>query len=145
MKKSFPTLLIFLTTLIVVIPAYAQYDPAKVVDDKAMTGGIVPCEGVVVTGGTGTECTFDSLFILMQNIITFLLYIAMSIAAAAFFMAGFKYITAHGNPSQIESAHKIFTNVVVGLLIALGAWLVVHTILVALLPTTPVSNTLLVN
>lgn len=141
MKKITITLLLFLTTLVVAVPAYAAYDPTKT--DGTGTG-IVPCDGVVITGGTGKECNFSSLRDLLQNIITFLLYIAMSIAAAAFFMAGFKYITAHGNPSQIESAHKIFTNVVVGLIIALSAWLIVHTILNILLAKDP-GTTLLVS
>jgi len=68
-----------------------------------------------------------------QRIINFLLYMSVAIAAAAFAMAGFKYVTARGNVGQIESAHKIFTNVLVGLLIALAAWLVINTVTSGLL------------
>gem|GEM_PF-3464913 len=94
--------------------------------------GIV--EGHTVdANGLQEECDFNALVRMAQRIINFLLYMSVAIAAAAFAMAGFKYVTARGNVGQIESAHKIFTNVLVGLLIALAAWLVINTVTSGLL------------
>ncbi len=90
---------------------------------------IVPCSGI-------DDCNFNALVTLAQNIITFLLYISTAIAAACFFFAGYLYVTAGGNSSQLTRAHHIFKNVVIGLIIALSAWLIVNTILKALLPVT---------
>jgi len=88
---------------------------------------IVPCGGE-----RQPECDFNQGVHLVGHIISFLLYCAVLIAAIAFTVAGFKYVTAAGNESQVKEAHNIFKNVAVGLIIALSAWLIVDTILKAL-------------
>ncbi len=97
---------------------------------------IVPCTGI-------DDCNFGSLVTLAQNIITFLLYASSAIAAACFFFAGYLYLTANGNSGQITRAHNIFKNVVIGLIIALSAWLIVSTILKALVPADVANYSLL--
>lgn len=67
----------------------------------------------------------------MQNIINYLIGISVSIAAAMFAYAGFLYTTGGANPTQINRAHKIFKNVLIGFLIAISAWLIVQTLLSA--------------
>ena len=47
--------------------------------------------------------------------------------------AGFKYITAEGNPSKIANLKKILGNIVLGIVIMLCAWLIVRTIMNVLL------------
>lgn len=101
--------------LMLCIPAvmFAQPNPGPTTD------GLVPCNG--------PECDFDDLVTLIQNIINFLLYtVAVPVATLLFMWAGFKYLTAGGDPGKVKAAHSIFMNVFIGFLIALGAWLVVN-------------------
>ncbi|MBI5005223.1 MAG: hypothetical protein HZC03_01310 [Candidatus Lloydbacteria bacterium] len=95
--------------------------------------GLVPC------GGSGQDpCTLSSFFVLIKNIIDFLLRdIATPLAAVTFAVAGWMYLTAAGDAGKIKSAHELFKNVAIGFIIALSAWLVVNAILAGL----GVSNT----
>ena len=85
---------------------------------------IVPCEG--------PNCDFNKLIELAENIINFIILIAIPVAAGLFAYAGFLYITAAGDMGKVASAHKIFHNVAVGLIIPLAAWLIVNLIVGAL-------------
>ncbi len=130
MEKNIITSCFLILCIVFFVPSFAS---AAI---PGIDGPIILCKGI-------DDCDFNALVTLAQNIITFLLYISTAVAAAAFAVAGFKYVTARGNPGQIESAHKIFTNVLVGLLIALAAWLVVNTILNGLLGAKKANFTIL--
>lgn len=100
----------------------------------AESGGLVPCNGV--KSGTDTrgtpdkECTFTELIALFNLIINFLLFkLAAPLAVLAFVYAGFLYITAAGDTGKIAKAHDIFKNVLIGLILAFGAFLIVTAIL----------------
>lgn len=107
--------------------------------------GIVPDCGRVTTTVTtdaagkqhtesvmSTPCDFNFLMKLINNLISFLLFtIATPLAALAFCYAGFIMISAGGNSEKVTKAKHIFTNVVVGYIIGLAAWLIVHTIIKA--------------
>lgn len=56
----------------------------------------------------------------------------MPLAAISFAWAGWLYMSSAGNESNIKKAHEIFGNVVLGLCIALAAWLIVNAIVVGL-------------
>lgn len=55
-----------------------------------------------------------------------MLFIIFGIMA---FSAGIKLVTSGGNTSAVESAKKQMTNAFVGIIIVLGAWLLIDTIL----------------
>lgn len=94
----------------------------------ASSAGLVPC------GGSGEPpCSFSLLIELIQRIINFLLIIAAPIASILFAYAGFLYLTAGEESGKISKAHDVFLNVLIGIVIALAAWLVVNTINNALL------------
>ena len=61
--------------------------------------------------------------------VLFLITISVMIATLMFVYAGFVYLTAGGSPDKIKSATKIFTNVFIGLIFVLGAFLIVDTIM----------------
>ncbi len=84
---------------------------------------IVPCDGV------DTPCNACSLVALGQNILNFLFAISAAIAALMFAFAGFKMVTAGGDPGKISEGKKIFTNVAIGFIILLAAWLIVDTVM----------------
>lgn len=79
------------------------------------------------------DCGFDDLIILIDKVINFLLFnLSIPLSAILFAYAGFMLMTAGGNESKISGAKQIFGGVLWGLLIAFGAWIIVHTILTAL-------------
>jgi len=84
------------------------------------------------------ECDFKALVAMGERIIGFLVFvIAVPIATILFVWAGFLYVSSGANPSNKDKAKKIFMNVLVGLLIALGAWLIINFITQNLLKGDP--------
>jgi len=84
-------------------------------------GGVIPCDG--------QDCSFGSLVTLVQKILTFFLTAAPFVAAIIFAYGGVLYITSGGQSGKIEKAHKVFSFAVWGLLLVLGAWLIIFTII----------------
>lgn len=61
--------------------------------------------------------------------LTFIIKFSTVLAGIAFAWAGFLMITAAGNMSQIQKGKGIFSNVLIGFIIMLAAWLIIDTIL----------------
>lgn len=101
-------------------------------DDSKAGGGLIPC-GVELKGDKTikNECTFAHFLVLINRIVKFIfLNLAIPIAAIMFFYAGFLMVTAGGESAQARGKAKgIFTNTVIGLVLAAGAWLIVKTVL----------------
>ncbi len=81
---------------------------------------IVPCNG--------TDCTFCHIAQLAQNILNAGIYIAVFLSAILFAYAGWTLMTA-GGEGKVSEARKIFSNVTVGLILILAAWLIVDLIM----------------
>ena len=77
-------------------------------------------------------CGWNDLLQLVDNVISFALYLATVLAILSFMYAGFLMMTAQGKASQVDKAKGIFVNVVLGLVFAYGAWVLVYFILQAL-------------
>lgn len=93
------------------------------------TKGLVPCKG--------PDCNWCSLIQLIQNLINYAIYLGVLIAAivfayggASYMMMGTKYIGDGGE--GFEHAKKILMGVIWGLVAILAGWLVVDTLLKAL-------------
>lgn len=84
--------------------------------------------GPLVPECDGPECDLCDLLQLGQNVIEFLIYISIALAAIAFAWAGFLYMTAGGDQGKIKNAHDIFRKVAIGLIIVLGAYLIANLI-----------------
>lgn len=92
-------------------------------------GGLTPC-GNQTGKDAAEDCNFEKLIDLAKAVIDFLLFkIAMPLAAISFAWAGWLYMSAMGNESKVSEAHRIFGYVVLGLCLALAAWLIVNAIL----------------
>ncbi|MFA5838388.1 MAG: pilin [Candidatus Paceibacterota bacterium] len=94
--------------------------------------GLVPCGG----GGAEPACDFNQFIVMAQTIINFILGLSVTVAVIMFTYAGILYLTASGAQDQIKKAHKIFTNVLIGFIVIISAWLVINTIANALLDKT---------
>jgi len=92
---------------------------------------IVPCD--TSKAGHDTKCQFNDFIHLANHLISFAIWLAVPLSIALFTYAGVLYATASGDQTKIANAHKIFTNVAIGLIIVLSAWLLVHEILGKLL------------
>lgn len=65
---------------------------------------------------------------ILQNVLNFLLSIIGVLAIIASVVAGLLYLTAAGNPRQLQTAKTAFFYAVIGIVVALGALLLVNQI-----------------
>ncbi|MBU0611821.1 hypothetical protein KKA39_02210 [Patescibacteria group bacterium] len=103
---------------------------------QANTGNKTNClppSGGLVPDCPEAGCGFNELICLINNVIQFILFrMAVPIAAIMFAYAGILLLFSGGDTSKRSKAKSIFTNVAIGLIIAIAAWLIVETILTLL-------------
>ncbi len=91
--------------------------------------GLIPCKD---------NCSVDCFYVMIDNIISFLLYdIAKPQTATALMVAGI-YLVAGGSEKAITTGKAILKFTLIGLFIAFGAWLIVDLILGNLLDPTEI-------
>lgn len=61
---------------------------------------------------------------LIDTILSAVLQVGVIVVAGSIIFAGFKYVTAQGNPGKLQSAHKALGWTVAGAAIVLGAYTV---------------------
>ena len=113
---------------------------------KTFTGGIVQC-GNGVNGGLVSDpgsagsgavvgqqsCGFVQLMQLINRIIDYLLFlIAPIIATCIILYAGILMLTSAGSTENVTKAKGLFSKAVIGLLVALMAWLIVKFLMTSL-------------
>jgi hypothetical protein len=104
-------------------PQTTGLSEAQIKADKKGSG-LVPC--------TDT-CDFNDVLRLVNNLISFLITtLFIPIVILLFMYAGYRYITAEGNPNKVVNLKKMVWRIVVGMLIVLCSWLIVNTILTIL-------------
>jgi DNA-binding transcriptional MerR regulator len=91
------------------------------------TGGLVPCSGI--------ECNMCSAISLIERIINWLIGIMLVVFAGITAWAGFKLVTSGGNPEAKTAAKSLLTNAFIGIVIVLTAWLLIDTLMRAILPS----------
>lgn len=90
----------------------------------AQDTGLVTC--------VGPDCNWCSLMSLVNNVVEWLIIFLSVIAVIVLVIAGFKLVTSAGNTEAWSSAKSMFTNVILGIIIVLAAWLAIDTTLVML-------------
>jgi hypothetical protein len=95
--------------------------------------GLVPC-GNGETSNAAEDCQFVDIIKLVKTVMNFLLFVlAVPISAIMFAYAGWLYMSSGiGGEGNIKKAHEVFSNVVLGLSLALAAWLIVNAIIIGL-------------
>ena len=86
-------------------------------------GPLVPCVNA---------CRIQQLLDLGRNVFNFLMGLAAIAAVAAIIVAGFRYVSARGDPAALSDAKQKLTYAILGFLILLFAVVIVNTILRAL-------------
>jgi len=65
----------------------------------------------------------------VNNVIQFLIKMTAILAVFVFIYAGFIMVSSRGDSAQIEGAKKLFSNVLIGFVIMLAAFLIINTVL----------------
>lgn len=99
----------------------------------AQSGGLVPA---CPAGATSCENAYHpdnygmcELVVLSDNIIRFVFGLVALIATIMLVVRGFQLVQSGGNSAALQKTKELVTNVVIGTVIALSAFLVVHTVL----------------
>jgi len=109
-----------------------QYgDPPKTCPDCPKPGGLVPCGRSCDDPDTDSicecePCTLCDFFVMLDRMIDFaLLKIVPSLAALMIAIGGGMYILSFGDPEKLSQVKKLFTSIVIGILIIYGAFLII--------------------
>jgi hypothetical protein len=94
--------------------------------DTATAQGIL--DGVC----SGIECSGCDIAVIANSFISWLIGAVMVLFAVLMVIAGFGLVTSGGNPDALNTAKSKFTNAIIGLIIVLSAWLIVDTLMKAL-------------
>lgn len=89
--------------------------------------------GTWVNGKINRECGYEDLLGLINRVINWIIVIAVPVAAGVFAWAGLNVMLNSDNPGKRSEGIKMMRQVFVGLVFILAAWLIVGTILNALL------------
>jgi hypothetical protein len=122
MKKAKKFLMFAIVFLILIVPALSM----------AASTSLVPCDNTPDTSGKiAHPCDFNAFMNMVNTDIRFILYdMVVPIAAIMFVYAGFLLITAGEETSHARTkAKEIFTNTVIGLIIAVAAFIIINTVL----------------
>ena len=128
MKINYRRILIISLSLMIFLPVVA------------FAAGLIPCGNVtLLADGTidpkgGHMCTFADFSSLINEALKWFIRISVLVAAVTFSIAGAKILLNPGKPDQITQGWAMFRKTVIGLIIVLCAWLVIHTVIVALVP-----------
>ena len=103
---------------------------------QVQAAGLVPCGLSVDDPNTPRNetlsCGFCDFFVLLSNILDFVMRMAMVVATLMLVIGGCYFFFAGGNPGNLETGKKIMTSTLWGLVIIFGAFLIVGTVLNAL-------------
>lgn len=86
--------------------------------------GLVTC--------TDTDCNFCTFLQMFNIILDWVMGLLVLIAVLLIVVTGVKLVVSAGNPSAMQSAKSTLSNVIIGFVIILAAWLIVDTMLIAL-------------
>lgn len=114
MKKYLP---FALSTLVMILVPLSSVD--------AQAGGFVPCDG--------PTCSACDLVSMINRIIIWLFGFVFVVFAVLMVVAGFGLVTSGGNQSALDAAKSKFQNALIGIIIMMAAWLIVDTLLRAIL------------
>ena len=72
--------------------------------------------------------TFGDLEVVFYNVVSVIIGFAGIVFFGLIIFAGFQFITAGGEPAQLEAAKKTLTNAVMGLVLVVISFLIIVTI-----------------
>ncbi|MGH7175134.1 MAG: pilin [Minisyncoccia bacterium] len=130
MRRYAPVLLAVITGLLFVVPVAAHAAGIP------YFGPIIP--NLTCNGGSGgsyqiSPLAWGALVTVVNNIIALTLTIAIVFFAPLMIAyAGFLYLTSGASPGNRSQANSVLTNTIVGIVVALAAWIMVDAVMGAL-------------
>lgn len=114
----------FALVTVVLLTVMFLFAPVMVLG-QGLPNSIVPdtCRG---EGGCQNIC---DIALLAQNVLNTGIFVAVFLSAILFAYAGWNALTAGGNAEKAGNARRIFTKVLIGLLIIIAGWIVVDTLM----------------
>ena len=87
-------------------------------------GGLVPC------GQSGNPCNFCHIFVLVANVVNYVLTCLVPIVAALMIIIGGLYLLIAGpSPEKLSKAKAVLTAAIIGLFIIFLSWVFINTLL----------------
>ena len=148
-KIFFISLFVFIASGFFVNTSFASLatgDPTKPGNSKYQL--VVDCQGTPGPDGEITpsamstntynqtdrekECGFSDFMILINRIITLIIFAAGILTVIGLIYSGFKLLTSGGNASALKDAKAMFGKVLLGFVFILGAWAIVKFIFTTL-------------
>lgn len=127
-RKIYCLTLTFLFVLPVISFAQFEVNPTP----SPGTGITYDC-AVENPGRPAGECDFYDLVKATKHVINFATQFALAISVVWIAFAGSKYMMSGDNPGKRKEANAMLLNIVKGIVLILGAWLIVHLITSTLL------------
>ncbi len=109
------------------IVLFLMFIPGVSVAAAGLPTQIVPCAGAVASDNL-PACTVCHIAELAQNLLNSAIFLAVFMSAILFAYAGWLYLTNEALGAQNE-ARGLFKDVILGLIVILGAWLVIDTLM----------------
>jgi Type IV secretion system pilin len=81
---------------------------------------------------TGRDCTTCNVVNIANGLIKWLIGFLFVLFAVLIAWAGFGLVTSGGNPGALDAAKDKFSNAIIGIILVLSAWLIVDTLMRAL-------------
>lgn len=81
------------------------------------------------------DCNFCTFMSMVDKIITFVFTLMVMGAVLMLVYAGFKLVVSQGNEHAMQETKGMISNVIIGFVIVMSAWLIVDTMMKALLRT----------
>jgi len=103
---------------------------------ETVSAQLVPLVPLVQCDGVKVECDLCAFVQMFDRIEKWLVAILTLVAVMLMVYAGFKMVSSTGNPSAVQEAKKLLVNVLIGFVIVLAAWVIVDTLLKALMGDT---------
>lgn len=125
------SLVFFLSLLILISPIFvlAQTPTGGGAPTQTPTGGGAPTQTVKYSINIKNPFKSNNVKDLLTTIVNdILIPIGSVIATVMVIYAGFLFVTARGNATQIETAKKALLYAVIGAAILLGAWVIINAI-----------------
>jgi len=130
--KNFLTIFMGLVLLgLFLIPniSFAEVDNSI---QNILSEGIVHCGKGSDLANADDACRFTDLYILINRLVVFGLFLVIPIGTISIAIAGFKLILFSDNETERKKAKEIIKWVVIGMVMSLAAWLIIDTIVDAL-------------
>ena len=87
-----------------------------------VAAGFIPSDAAIAKDG------FGAFAMMINTIINWIIGISIYVAALTFSIAGAQILLNPENPAKRQEAMDMFKKTAIGMLLVLGAWLIVHTV-----------------